>query len=44
MSLIGIRRERRQQGGGQFRPPALWKLVAALALVLLAIWYLSRLS
>jgi hypothetical protein len=44
MSLIGIRRERRQQGGGRIRPPALWKLVAALALVLLAIWYLSRLT
>ena len=44
MSLIGIRRERRQQSGGGVRPPALWKLVAALALVLLAIWYLSRLT
>lgn len=42
MSLIGLRRERREQGGGRMRPPALWKLMAALALVLLAIWYLSR--
>ncbi len=42
MSLIGLRRERREQGGGRLRPPALWKLMAALALVLLAIWYLSR--
>ena len=42
MSLIAQRRERREQGGGRLRPPALWKLVAALALVLLAIWYLSR--
>ena len=44
MSLIGIRRERKQQAGGAGRPPALWKLVAALVLVLLAIWYLSRIS
>ena len=44
MSLIGLRRERRQQGGGRLRPPALWKLVAAFVLVMLAIWYLSRLT
>jgi len=42
MSLIGLRRERRAQGGARLRPPALWKLVAALVLVLLAIWYLGR--
>lgn len=42
MSLIGLRRERKAQGGGRLRPPALWKLVAALVLVLLAFWYLSR--
>lgn len=42
MSLISIRRERKGSAGGPTRPPALWKLVAALALVLLAIWYLSQ--
>ena len=42
MSLIGLRRERREQGGGRMRPPALWKLMAAFVLVLLALWYLSR--
>ena len=42
MSLIELRRERREQGGGRLRPPALWKLLAALLAVLLAIWYLSR--
>jgi len=42
MSLIELRRERRDQGGARIRPPGLWKLTAALVLVLLAIWYLSR--
>ena len=44
MSLIRLRRER--QGGsrgGPNRPPSMWKLVAGLILVILAIWYLSGL-
>jgi flagellar biogenesis protein FliO len=43
MSLIRIQRERRQGGGGPSKPTALWKLIAGLALVLILIWYLSRL-
>ena len=41
MSLIRIRRERKEQSIGPFRPPNLRKLLAGLAIVLLAIWYLS---
>lgn len=33
---------RRERARGPGRPPPLWKLVAALGLVLLLIWYLSR--
>jgi hypothetical protein len=45
MSLIRIRRERKEgQGGGPVTPPGLWKLIFALVLVLLLIWYLSRLG
>jgi hypothetical protein len=42
MSLIGIRRDRRQQGGGPTRPPSLWKLLLTLAVVLYLIWYLGQ--
>lgn len=43
MSLIGIRRDRKQQGGGApSKPPALWKMLATLALVLYLIWYLGQ--
>ena len=41
MSLIRIRRERKEQSTGPFRPPRLGKLLAGLILVLLLIWYLS---
>lgn len=45
MSLIGIRRERKQDsGGGPTRPPRLWKLLVALALVIYVIWQLSQSS
>ncbi|HWV56221.1 MAG TPA: hypothetical protein VNZ57_02005 [Longimicrobiales bacterium] len=44
MSLIRIRRERRQGAAGPRRPPALWKLVAGLILALLLIWYLGRVT
>jgi hypothetical protein len=41
MSLIRIRRERKEQSTGPYRPPKLGKLLVGLVLVLLAIWYLS---
>ena len=45
MSPVGLYRDGRPLGGsGPGRPPSLWRLVAALVLVLLAIWYLSRLG
>jgi hypothetical protein len=42
MSLIEIRRERRSQGGGPTRPPKLWRLLIALAVIAYLLWYLSR--
>lgn len=42
MSLLRIRRERREHGGGSIRPPSLWKLLAALAFVIFMFWYLSQ--
>ena len=42
MSLLQIRRERKEVGGGPTRPPRLWKLVATLAVVLYLIWYLGQ--
>lgn len=42
MSLIRIRRNRREQTGGPVRPPSLWKLILALAAVVAAIWWLGR--
>lgn len=42
MSLIRIRRERRELGGSPVRPPSLWKLLLGLAAVAYLIWYLSR--
>ena len=44
MSLLHIRRERKAQSIGPFRPPRLVKLIAGLILVILAIWYLSGLG
>jgi len=44
MSLISIRRERRQEAGGPTRPPRLWKLLIGLAIVVYLIWYLSRVA
>ena len=41
MSLIRIRRERKEESMGPFRPPRLSRLLAGLAVVLVAIWYLS---
>ena len=45
MSLLRVRRERREWGSGRPKgPPPLWKLLATLALVIIAFWYLSRLG
>gem|GEM_PF-1897322 len=42
MSLLRIRRDRLQETrGGPNRPPSIWKLVAGLILVVLAIYYLT---
>lgn len=42
MSLLEIRRERKKDGGGPFRPPRLWKQALTLAVILYLIWYLGR--
>ncbi|HKJ92562.1 MAG TPA: hypothetical protein VJ957_05300 [Longimicrobiales bacterium] len=42
MSLLRIRRERKEQAKGPSRPPALWKLIAALIIVAVLIWYLAH--
>lgn len=44
MSLLRIRRERKEQAMGPMRPPRIAKLLVGLAIVLLAIWYLSGLA
>ena len=45
MSLIRVRRERKAEvRGGPTRPPSILKLLAAFLLVVLAIWYLSRMT
>lgn len=42
MSLYGIRNERKAGAPGPTSPPALWKLVAMLAIVLYMIWWLAH--
>lgn len=42
MSLLDIRRDRRQLGHRYKRPPTLVRLLAYLLLVAAAIWWLSR--
>jgi hypothetical protein len=44
MSLIAVRRERKQLAPGPSRPPRLWKLLFGLILVGILIWRLSQLS
>lgn len=45
MSLIRVRRERKDGvRGGPSRPPSMLRLFAAFVLVVLAIWYLSRIG
>lgn len=43
MSLLRIRRERKAELGGP-RPPRLARLLVGLVLVVVLIWYLSRLG
>lgn len=42
MSLIRVRRDRRERGSGAKRPPSLFRLALLLILVAGLIWYLSR--
>ena len=42
MSLLNVRRERRELGHRYKRPPSLLRLLAYLLLVGTAIWWLSR--
>jgi hypothetical protein len=42
MSLLSIRRERRDDHKGPNRPPQMWKLLLGLAIVAALICYLSQ--
>jgi hypothetical protein len=42
MSLIEIRRERKQGPAAGARPPKLRRMVLTLALILYLLWYLER--
>jgi hypothetical protein len=42
MSLLSIRRERREEHRGPNRPPNLWKLLVGLAIVVFLLWYLGQ--
>ena len=42
MSLLSIRRERREDHRGPHRPPNLWKLLIGLAIVAILVWYLGQ--
>jgi hypothetical protein len=44
MSLIEIRRDRKRQLGGPARPPSLWRLLLALGVIVVLIWYLNRIT
>lgn len=44
MSLLSIRRERRDQHRGPNRPPRLWRLVIGFILVLLLVWFLGQIA
>ena len=44
MSLLRIRRERKAEAIGPFRPPRMGRMVVGLILVGLLIWYLSSLG
>ncbi|MGH7446702.1 MAG: hypothetical protein ACRELT_04030 [Longimicrobiales bacterium] len=42
MSLLSIRRERREGHRGPNRPPQLWKLLLGLGVVAAVLWYLTQ--
>ena len=42
MSLLSIRRERKEEHRGPDRPPHLWKLLLGLAVVAVLLWYLRQ--
>jgi hypothetical protein len=42
MSLLSIRRERREAHRGPHRPPRLGKLLVGAAVAVFLIWYLSQ--
>jgi hypothetical protein len=44
MSLIRVRRERREEHRGPNRPPRLWRLVIGFIIVLLLLYYLRQLG
>jgi hypothetical protein len=44
MSLLSIRRERREDQRGPHRPPQMWKLLLGLAVVIVLFWYLRQLT
>jgi hypothetical protein len=44
MSLLNIRRERREEYRGPNRPPRLWRLVVGFIIVLLLLYYLAQIS
>jgi hypothetical protein len=44
MSLLSIRRERRNEHRGPNRPPRLWRLIMGLIIVAVLLWYLGRIG
>jgi hypothetical protein len=42
MSLLSIRRERREEHRGPNKPPRLWRLMIGLVIVAVLLWYLGR--
>jgi hypothetical protein len=44
MSLLSIRRERRNEHRGPNRPPRLWRLIIGLIIVAVLLWYLGRIG
>lgn len=44
MSLLSIRRERRNEHRGPNRPPRLWRLIVGLIIVAVLLWYLGRIT
>jgi amino acid transporter len=42
MSLIRVRRKRREEHRGPNRPPRLWRLLIGMILVILLLWWLGQ--